>query len=83
MANQTRRTRRERNEQIPQRVENAAQNMYASSGMQRGYIPGGYAQTGTAQQQNGWGQAAQQPMGQQSGAQMPYQQRYEDRKSVV
>ena len=61
MANQTRRTRRERNEQIPQRVENAAQNMYASSGMQRGYIPGGYAQTGTAQQQNGWGQAAQQP----------------------
>ena len=77
MANQTRRTRRERNEQIPQRVENAAQNMYASSGMQRGYIPGGYAQTGTAQQQNGWGQAAQQPMGQQSGAQMPYQQRYD------
>lgn len=44
MANQTRRPRSSgRNEQIPQRVENAAQYMQSSSGPYRGYIPGGYA----------------------------------------
>ena len=53
MANQTRKPRSARYEQIPQRVNNAAQNMYASSGPRRGYIPGGYAQTGMPYQQNG------------------------------
>ena len=41
--------------QIPQRVENAAQNMMnqASSGPRRGYIP---PDTGRMQQMNGWQQ---------------------------
>ena len=42
MADQPRKRRSERNEQIPQRVENAAQNMYASSGPRRGYVPRQY-----------------------------------------
>ena len=77
MANQTRRPRSARNEQVPQRVENAAQNMYASSGPRRGYVPGGYAPTGTPYQQTGWDQTARQPMGQQTGTQVPYQQRFD------
>ena len=58
MADQARRRRSAgRNEQIPQRVENAAQNMYASSGPRRGYVPGGYAPTGAPYQQpGGWNQ---------------------------
>ena len=72
MADQPRKRRSERNEQIPQRVENAAQNMYASSGPRRGYVPGGYALTGTTGQENGWAQTGNQTGGQQSNSQMPY-----------
>ena len=72
MADQPRRRRSERNEQIPQRVENAAQNMYASSGPRRGYVPGGYAPTGTAGQQYGWDQTGNQTGRHQTSAQMPY-----------
>ncbi|MBR3502984.1 MAG: VanW family protein, partial [Clostridia bacterium] len=72
MADQTRKRRSARNEQIPQRVENAAQNMYASSGPRRGYVPGGYAPTGTAPQPNGWDQTGRQPGGQPSDTQRTY-----------
>lgn len=74
MADQTRRRRSaQQQEQIPQRVENAAQNMYASSsGPRRGYVPGGNTPTGGNWQQNGWNQTARQPGTQQTGAQTPY-----------
>ncbi len=72
MANQTRKPRSARNEQIPQRVDNAAQNMYASSGPRRGYIPGGYAQTGMPYQQNGQDPNGWQTGGQQTGMPAAY-----------
>ena len=47
------------NEQIPKRVEQAAQSMQASSGPRRGYIP---PDTGTMQPiQSGWQQGGQVP----------------------
>lgn len=72
MADREPRRRRSGNSsQIPQRVEDAAQNMayQASSGPSRGYVPGGYASTGRNQAaQSGAQQAWNQ---QQSGPQRP------------
>ena len=76
MADQTRRRRSAQQEQIPQRVENAAQNMYASSGPRRGYVPGGYTPNSGTWQQNGWNQTAQQPGAQQTSPQTPYPNGY-------
>ena len=73
----TRRPRSARNEQIPQRVENAAQNMYASSGPRRGYIPGGYTQPVQGRQQPGqWNQTGMQPGVRPAGPQAPYPNGY-------
>ena len=68
---QGRRRRANNENRIPQRVENAAQNMQASSGPRRGYIPqdtgqmnavmGGWQQTGQQAPVQGGYYAAQQP----------------------
>ena len=58
-----------KNEQIPQRVENAARFMTgASSGPSRGYVPQARVQNGQpVQQQNGWQQTGAQNGWQQNG----------------
>ena len=83
MTEQARKRRSEKKEQIPQRVEHAAQNMYASSGPRRGYIPGGYSQTGTPPPSNGWNQNGSRPGGQPSAAQQPYPNDYRYQQAYV
>ena len=73
MTDRTRRNKGGDNGRIPQRVENAAQSMQASSGPRRGYIPpdtgrtqpvyGGWQQNGQMHPQSGYygGQNPQQP----------------------
>ncbi len=87
MSEQKRRSRKTgQAQQVPQRVENAAQSMTASAGARRGYVPDAYA-TGRQQRQGAYAQGQQVPQGcyapqqgygapQQQGYRAPQQQGY-------